>query len=213
MPERPAPSPLRRTFEDPHCPIKVGPENRSGARKGSAVTEKTAKHNAHAGAAEKGRSDPPRKSQSPICAAEYFRPLHKLIGVESVRKIETGLERGRWLSRKLRNTVLMHSMRRGDPPRKSSSLIRAAECFRPLRKFKGVESVRKTETGLKRGQRLSRKLRNTVLMHSMRRGDPPRKSSSPIRGAEYFLPLHKLIGVKSVRKIETGLERGRWLSR
>ena len=29
------------------------------------------------------------------------------MGVESVRKIETGLERGRWLSRKLRNTVLM----------------------------------------------------------------------------------------------------------
>jgi hypothetical protein len=36
--------------------------------------------------------------------------------VESVRKIETGLERGRWLSRKLRNTVLMLSMRKGDPP-------------------------------------------------------------------------------------------------
>jgi hypothetical protein len=27
--------------------------------------------------------------------------------VESVRKIETGLERGQWLSRKMRNTVLM----------------------------------------------------------------------------------------------------------
>jgi hypothetical protein len=39
-----------------------------------------------------------------------------LIEVKSVRKIETGLERGRWLSRKLRNTVLMLSMRKGDPP-------------------------------------------------------------------------------------------------
>ena len=36
--------------------------------------------------------------------------------VESVWKIETGLERGRWLSRKLRNTVIMLSMRRGEPP-------------------------------------------------------------------------------------------------
>ena len=95
---------------------------------------------------------------------------------------------------------------RGDPPRKSSSPIRGAEYFRPLHKFKGVESVRKIETGLERGQRLWRKLRNTVLMHSMRRGDPPRKSSSPIRAAEYFRPLHKFIGVKSVWKIETGLE-------
>ena len=62
----------------------------------------------------------------------------------------------------------------------------------------------KSKTGLERDRWLSRKLRNTVLMHSMRRGDPPRKSSSPIRGAEYFRPLHKLIGVKSVRKIERG---------
>jgi hypothetical protein len=38
------------------------------------------------------------------------------------------------------------------------------------------------------------------------RGDPPRKSSSPIRAAEYFLPAHQFKGVKSVRKIETGLE-------
>ena len=37
---------------------------------------------------------------------------------------------------------------RGDPPRKSSSLIRAAEYFRPLHKFKGVDSAQKIETGL-----------------------------------------------------------------
>ena len=89
--------------------------------------------------------------------------MHKFIGVKSVRKIETGLERGQLLSRKLRNTVLMHSMRRGDPPRKSSSPIRGAECFRPLHTFLGVKSVRKIETGLERGQQLSRKLRNTVF--------------------------------------------------
>ena len=52
------------------------------------------------------RGDRPWNSQWPIRGAEYFRPLHKLIGVTSVRKIETGLQRGRWLSRKLRNTVL-----------------------------------------------------------------------------------------------------------
>ena len=66
----------------------------------------------------------------------------------------------------MRITVLMLSMRRGDPPRKSSSPIRASECFRPLHKLIGVESVRKIETGLERGQWLSRKLRNTVLMLS-----------------------------------------------
>ena len=45
-------------------------------------------------------------------------------------------------------------------------------------------------------------------LHCITRGDPPRKSSSPIRASEYFRPVHKLIGVKSVRKIETGLECG-----
>ena len=47
------------------------------------------------------------KSPSSIRAAECFRPLSVLNFVESVRKIETGLERGQWLSRKMRNTVLM----------------------------------------------------------------------------------------------------------
>ena len=142
--------------------------------------------------------------------------MHKFKGVESVRKIETGLERGQRLWGKLRNTVLMHSMRRGDPPWKSSSPIRGAEYFRPLHKFIGVKSARKIEAGLERGQRLPRKPRNTMLMReplSKGRSEPPRKSPSPICAAEYFRPLHKLIGVKSVRKNETGLERGRWLSR
>ena len=51
------------------------------------------------------RGEPPRKSSSPIRAAERFRPLHKLMGVESVRKIETGLECDQRLLRKLKNTV------------------------------------------------------------------------------------------------------------
>jgi hypothetical protein len=55
-----------------------------------------------------------------------------------VRKFETGLERVRWLSREFRNTVLVHSMRRGDPPRKSSLQIRSAEFFSPLHKSIGV---------------------------------------------------------------------------
>jgi hypothetical protein len=50
----------------------------------------------------------------------------------------------------------------GEPPRKSSSLIRAAKRFRPLNKHIGVDSVRKIETGLECDQRLLRKLKNTV---------------------------------------------------
>jgi hypothetical protein len=44
--------------------------------------------------------------------------------------------------------------------------MRAAECFRPLPVIKDVESVRKHETGLERGQWLLRKQRFTVLVHS-----------------------------------------------
>ena len=51
------------------------------------------------------RGDPPRKSSTPIRAAEYFRPVHKLIGVKSVQKIETGLECDQRLLRKLKITV------------------------------------------------------------------------------------------------------------
>jgi hypothetical protein len=53
-------------------------------------------------------------------------------------------------------------MTRGDPPQKLSSLIRAAERFRPLHKFMGVESVRKIITGLEYGQQLLRKMMITV---------------------------------------------------
>jgi hypothetical protein len=49
-------------------------------------------------------------SQSPICAAEGFLPLHKFMGVELVWKIEMGLKRGQWLSRKWRNTVHMQQL-------------------------------------------------------------------------------------------------------
>ena len=87
-----------------------GPEPRNRYYKEDVVVEINENYCAHT------RGDLPWKSRWPIRAAECFRPLHKLKGVELVRKIETGLERGRWLSRKLRNTVLMLSMRKGDPP-------------------------------------------------------------------------------------------------
>jgi hypothetical protein len=43
------------------------------------------------------------------------------------------------------------------------SAIRAAEYFWPLQAFRHVELVQNHETGLERGQRLSRKLRFSVL--------------------------------------------------
>ena len=49
------------------------------------------------------------KSQTPIRAAEYFRQSRVFKGIKSVPKHETGLERGQWLLRKQRFTVLMHS--------------------------------------------------------------------------------------------------------
>ena len=64
--------------------------------------------------------------------AEYFWPLSVLNGVDSVRKIETG---GCWENWE---TVCSCSrITRGDQPRKSSSLIRAAEYFRPVHKLIG----------------------------------------------------------------------------
>jgi hypothetical protein len=44
---------------------------------------------------------PSSESSSPIRAAERFMSLHKFESVESVQKIETGLECGQWLLRKL----------------------------------------------------------------------------------------------------------------
>jgi hypothetical protein len=56
----------------------------------------------------KGAGD--SKSPSPMRAAECFWPLPVIQDVESVRKHETGLERGQWLLRKQRFTVLVHSI-------------------------------------------------------------------------------------------------------
>jgi hypothetical protein len=97
-------------------------------------------------------------------AAEWCRSPEAFNYGILVQNHETEIERVQGLSRKLRNTVFMCQMRRGGPRPKSPSPIRAAECFWPLRVFMGVESRRKIETGLERGQGLSRKLRNTVLM-------------------------------------------------
>ena len=94
--------------------------------------------------------------------AGCFWPLPVLKYVESVQKIETGLERGQWLRRKLRITVSVNSRGEGEPRPKSASLICAAECFRLLQVFKGIESVRNHETGFKGGQWLLRKLRIEV---------------------------------------------------
>ena len=65
--------------------------------------------------------------------------------------------------------------RRGAGDSKSPSPMRAAECFRPLPVIKDVESVRKHETGLERGQWLLRKQRFTVLVHSTGEEGPDRK--------------------------------------
>jgi hypothetical protein len=53
------------------------------------------------------RSEQPRKLSLPIQA---FWPLHKFGEVESVRKIETGLKRGQWLSRIMRNAMRMQQL-------------------------------------------------------------------------------------------------------
>jgi hypothetical protein len=93
------------------------------------------------------------------------------MGVELVRKHESGLEYDQRLSRRIRPAVVEKIEnqgrctweRRGAGDSKSPSPMRAAECFRPLPVIKDVESVRKHETGLECDQRLPRKLRITVL--------------------------------------------------
>jgi hypothetical protein len=47
------------------------------------------------------------KLQLPILAAERFWPLSVIDGIALVQKIETGLECGRWVSTKVRITVLL----------------------------------------------------------------------------------------------------------
>ena len=106
--------------------------------------------------------EPNSNLESPIRAAEYFRPLPVFKGIKSVQNHETGLKGGQWLLRKLRITVLVHCTDEGEQRSKSASLIRAAGCFRRLRMFKGVELVQIHETGLEKGQWLLRKLRITV---------------------------------------------------
>ena len=53
--------------------------------------------------------EPNSNLESPIRAAEYFRPLAASLsvfkGIKSVQNHETGLEKGQWLLRKLRITV------------------------------------------------------------------------------------------------------------
>jgi hypothetical protein len=60
------------------------------------------------------RIDLPWKSRSQIHAAEGFLPLQAIKGVESVWKIETGLECDQLLPRKLRITVRCDRMGGGE---------------------------------------------------------------------------------------------------
>jgi hypothetical protein len=68
--------------------------------------------------------------------------------VELVRKYEMGLEKGRWLQRKLLLTVL----KRGETSSKTQTAIHAAAYFRPFHAFMHFEPVRKHETGLEKGR-------------------------------------------------------------
>ena len=71
----------------------VGPESRTGARKGSVVAEKTENYGV---CEQQGRGEPRSKSPILICAAGCFRLLRVLKGMKSVRNHETGLEGGQY---------------------------------------------------------------------------------------------------------------------
>ena len=90
--------------------------------------------------------EPNSNLESPIRAAEYFRPLPVFKCIKSVQNHETGLKGGQWLPRKLRITVLVHCTDEGEQRSQSASPVRAAGCFQRLRMFKGVKSVQKIET-------------------------------------------------------------------
>ena len=64
------------------------------------------------------------------------------------------------------------------------ALNHAVEWGRSAEAFNDDIMIKNHETEIERGQGLSRKLRNTVLMCQMRRGGPRPKSPSPIRAAE-----------------------------
>ena len=68
------------------------------------------------------------KSPSSIRTAECFWLLSVLNGADSVRKIETGLECGQWLLRKLRNSVFMQQ----DYKRRPASEIVVADSRRGI---------------------------------------------------------------------------------
>jgi hypothetical protein len=92
-----------------------------------------------------------------------------------------------------------------------------SECFWPSTVFIHVESVQKRETGLDKGQWLLIKLLFTVLVllsrALYRKGGTRSKTQTVIHAAESFRPLHAFMHVESVRKRETGLDKGRWLLR
>jgi hypothetical protein len=87
-------------------------------------------------------------------------------GVALVWQIETGLKCGRWLPRKLRNTVLMqhHDKRRAASEIVVADLRGGTFPEIVLHRLRQVEPIPKIETGLERGQRLPRKPRNTLIL-------------------------------------------------
>ena len=73
-----------------------------------------------------------------------------------------GARKGSVVAEKTENYHVCEQQGRGEPRSKSPILICAAGCFRLLRVFKGIESVRNHEMGLEGGQWLLRKLRIKV---------------------------------------------------
>jgi hypothetical protein len=110
----------------------IGQETRNGARMRPAVVEKI-ENQGRCTWERKGAGD--SKSPSPMRAAECFRPLPVIKDVESVRKHETGLERGQWLLRKQRFTVLVHSTGEEGPDWKCKVQFTRRSIFGLLRRW------------------------------------------------------------------------------
>jgi hypothetical protein len=139
-----------------------GPEKRNQYQRGSSVTEIFV---IQAWGGLERQFHGYSNSLWPISAAERFRPLPVIKGVVLVRKSKRDSNEVDGCLENWETLSWCSTMTRGEQPRKSSSSpIRGAERFRPLHKLRQVKSVRKIETGLERGQRLPRKLRNTVLL-------------------------------------------------